>query len=261
MGVRPFPFYSAALIARKTCYVYLPPSYEETDNHYPVIYLLHGMYGGETDWVQKGHVHETAERMMRSGELRESIIVMPSDGGYHQGTFYVDWYDGTGNFEQYFLYDLMPAIEREFRTIPTREARVIGGLSMGGLGSFVLSLRNPEKFGAAASLSGALHPLVPGREIEEYSRVIGPIHGPYAQERDVAALSARRVLEPFHPALYFDCGRDDRLFGVNQWFKGHLESIRYPFIYHEFAGEHDWEYWTEHVVDALRFFEKYFKEN
>lgn len=71
--------YSRELNSRKTCYVGLPDG-----------------YGAETDWISKGNAIETTDSLFSQSKLRESIIVMPSDGGYDIGTFYADWYDGSG---------------------------------------------------------------------------------------------------------------------------------------------------------------------
>lgn len=263
MSIRHLPFFSGALFSRKTCLVYLPKGYEASEQSYPVIYLLHGMYEGESDWTERGQAEQTLDRLMEGGDLRECIVVMPNDGGYGHGTFYTDWYDGTGNFEQYFIHDLMPSVERSFRTIPSKEARALAGLSMGGFGSVYLALRHPELFGAAASLSGALASadMLPDKEFarSEFPRILGPASGPYARERNIFRLAAERLSEQGQPELYFDCGTDDYLYGINTAFAGHLNQIGYPHQFQSFSGAHNWEYWTEHLEDALRFVNGYFE--
>lgn len=261
MSVRPHPFFSGALFARISCFVYLPEGYEDNERSYPVIYLLHGMYGSESHWLMKGNAEQTLNRMMEEGTLRPSIVVMPSDGGHGHGTFYMNWYNGAGNFEDYFIYDLIPEIDKSYRTLTEPKYRAIGGLSMGGFGAFSLALRYPHLFGAAASLSGALTST--DLIAEHYSRtdvfqMIGPVRGPYAQNYDLQQLASRRVAEEQRPALYFNCGTSDFLYGMNCSYKKHLDDIQYPYSYEEFTGEHTWEYWTEHLPDALQFIESQF---
>jgi S-formylglutathione hydrolase FrmB len=263
MNLKPVSFFSGALFSRKTCFVYLPPSYDrDSERRYPVIYLLHGMNGTEIHWIVQGRADRTVEAMIGAGQLRECIVVMPNDGGYGQGTFYVDWYDGTGNFEQYILYDLIPFIDAEFRTIPERQCRVVGGYSMGGFGAFSLALRHPSLFGAAASMSGGLATpgTMPYREYSrsQYARMFGPLYGPYAKSYDLHELAAQRAADPEQPALYLDCGTEDELYPLNAEFHRKLRELGYPHKYQEFPGGHNWEYWTEHLTDALRFFEQYF---
>lgn len=265
MAVHAVPFFSGALYARKLCFVYVPPSYEDgSGRSYPVVYLLHGMHGSESHWLNHGGAEATLDRMIASGELRECIVVMPSDGGYGLGTFYIDWYDGTGHFEQYIIYDLLPYIEANYRTAAERSYRVVAGLSMGGFGAFSLTLRHPRLFGAAASLSGALGSAgrLPYADFSrsEWARMIGPQHGDYAKAYDLALLSEALVQDAGRPALYLNCGRDDSLYSLNALFREHLQQIGYGHIYEEFDGVHDWAYWTAHLPDALRFVESFWRE-
>lgn len=257
MKLLPHMFYSSALRSRKTCYVLLPDQYDATNDTYPVIYLLHGRSGCETDWLYKGHAQQTIELAVEQKALRDCIVVIPSDGGHETGTFYVDWYDGSGNFEQYFIYDLIPSIDEHFRTMATKQGRAIAGLSMGGYGSFVLSLRNPHLFGTAASLSGALGDMS-NYPAPESARIIGPVRGAYAEEHDLYELTKLRKEDPFRPYLYLDCGTEDFLYEHNKAMHQHLLKLEYPHVYREFSGAHTWEYWTEHLRDVLEFIEECF---
>lgn len=266
MAVQAVPFFSAALYARKSCFVYVPPSYEDgSDRKYPVIYLLHGMYGSESHWLNRGGAEATLERMIEAGELRECIVVMPNDGGYGQGTFYVDWYDGTGRFEQYMVDDLFSYIDANYRTTADRSFRAIAGLSMGGFGAYSLALRHPEVFGAAASLSGGLGSIgqLPYADFSrsDWARMVGPQRGEYAKGYDLALLSASLVQDAERPALYLNCGREDSLYQLNALFREHLSRIGYDHTYEEFDGVHDWAYWTEHLPDALRFIESVWRQH
>ncbi|WP_040949558.1 alpha/beta hydrolase [Gorillibacterium massiliense] len=261
MGVKPILFFSGALNARKMCFVYTPPSYnEETDRRYPVVYLLHGLYGGEPDWLERGGAEDTLNRLIAEKRLQECIAVIPGDGGYGQGTFYMDWYDGSGNFEQYITDDLVPFIDKEYRTIATRETRGITGFSMGGFGALSLALHRSDLFGAAASLSGALGSVL-GMSSKEFARsdfprITGPANGPYAKERDLYLLAVRRLGEGTAPAFYFNCGTEDYLLDMNRYYRSHLEKIGYSHRYEEFPGEHGWPYASLHLQDALLFLEE-----
>ncbi|ALS22438.1 MULTISPECIES: alpha/beta hydrolase [Paenibacillus] len=262
MSVKPFSFFSGALYSRKVCHVYLPASYEQSEEtRYPVIYLLHGLNGDETSWIVKGNAEATLDDMISSGALRESIVVMISDGGYGHGTFYVNWYDGSGRFEDYVLYDVIPAIDREFRTIADRTQRAVCGLSMGGYGAFVLALRNPDVFGAAASISGALmsaNLMTEQMLRSEVVRMTGPVHGSYVKELDLHVLASRRVREKNRPALHFNCGFSDYLYPLNSAYKALLDQLGYEHEYMEFEGDHNWDYFGGHLPEALSFIERSF---
>jgi putative tributyrin esterase len=263
MPIKPVPFFSSVLYARKTCFVYVPPGYETSGRSYPVVYLLHGMYQGETDWSERGGAQWILDRMIADGELEACIAVMPSDGGYGNGTFYMDWYDGTGNFEQYFIHDVVGYIESHYRTIRSKEARALCGLSMGGFGAALLALRHPELFGSAASLSGALGSAaaLPYKDFSrsEFPRMIGPAGGEYAKERDIYRLAAKRIKEDRTPALYMDCGSEDSLLELTRAFDRYLTSIEYPHECRSFSGGHNFDYWSLHLEDALRFIGRGFR--
>lgn len=254
----PHTFYSGALNSRKTCYVLLPENYDTMpERHYPVVYLLHGYGGSETDWQVKGKADETVRSMQREGKLRDAIVVMPNDGGYDQGTFYMDWYDGSGNFEQYIVYDLIPEIDKQFRTIRSHAGRVVAGFSMGGYGAFMLSLKNPGLFGAAASISGAF------TKIEEYkqsdaARLVGPLQGPYAEAYDLRALFRKSAEHSFRPEIYFNCGSEDFLIEPNRSLHSFLEELPYRHYYEEMPGEHQWSFAAEHLRSVMEFFEAFF---
>ncbi len=258
MDAKPYLFYSCALNRRQVCYVHLPQGYEETDERYPVVYLLHGRNGMELDWPVNGHAGETVAAMVRDGELRDVILVMPNDGGYGRGTFYANWYEGNEcKFEDYMVYDLVGFIDGTFRTIASRTARAIAGDSMGGYGSIMLALRHPDMFGAAASLSGNMQ-VMETLQPYETAPMFGPPNGPYARQYELSVLSQQRVHSPERPAIYFDCGADDFLFHTNLFFEKHLLDIGYPHTFNRFPGDHDWAYWAEHLRDALAFFHIHF---
>ena len=72
-------YYSKALGANRRMAVYLPPSYfKSNSNYYPVLYLLHGTFGDETDWFEKGHAAQIIDNLIASNKAREMIIVMPN---------------------------------------------------------------------------------------------------------------------------------------------------------------------------------------
>ena len=164
-------FHSNALGVDKRYEVYLPGGYGPSSGRYPVIYLLHGLGGDETNWVRQGALAETADAMGLA-----AIVVMPDgDDGW-----YANWasppldYDTclkgtrefgfekdmrtycvkTANYEDYIVKDLVAHIDASYRTIPERRARAIGGLSMGGYGALALGLRHDDVFAAIFSHSG-----------------------------------------------------------------------------------------------------------
>jgi len=233
--ILPVTFLSKTLKQRRNVLVYLPPDYASTRRHYPILYLLHGMHGSEIDWVLKGKVHLTLDEMIGSGRIGPLLVAMPNDGLYDAGTFYVDWYDGTGRFERYFLREVMAEVSSAVRVRRGRNSTAIAGLSMGGYGALTLSLRHPGMFCAAF---GPKRP-----EGVSYRKVRDPRH--------LVTLPRTRSV-----ALHLNCGRSDFLLQQNRKFHALLERIGRDHEYMEFPGGHTWDYWQRHIVEVLLFVDR-----
>jgi S-formylglutathione hydrolase FrmB len=138
--------------------IYLPPGYASSNKLYPVIHLLHGFGGDERSLV--GEVGEElavflVDSMIESGLAKEMIIVMPNAKNKYGGSFYLNS-ELTGKYEDYMVYDLVNYIDDNYRTIRDRNARAIGGASMGGYGSITLAMKHPDIFSSVVSLSPPL---------------------------------------------------------------------------------------------------------
>lgn len=138
-------------------YVYLPDGYNEATEPYPVIYMLHGASSDESSWVERGGIKVTADNQILRGEVRPSVIVMPTTG---PSTWYAD--ANADQAETAILEELLPYVEKNYKTRTDRAGRSIAGLSMGGYGALNLSLSHPELFCAAGIFSPAIYvPLPP----------------------------------------------------------------------------------------------------
>lgn len=145
--------YLSAVTGQTESYrVYLPPGYDGTDRRYPVLTLLHGWPYDETHWDNLG-VDEVADARIVAGTLSPFIIVLPtadSDG------LYVNTSGGAGSFEEQLVNELLPHIDATFRTVQTREARAIGGISRGAVWALEIAFTHPDAFGTVGAHSPAL---------------------------------------------------------------------------------------------------------
>lgn len=139
-----------ALPSPANVYVLLPPDYAtQPDRRWPVFYLLHGTSGTASDWTLKGDAQNVI------GD-REVITVMPDialnvDGG----GWCTDWPNGQEKWETFHIGQLLPWVDANLRTIPTRQGRAIAGLSQGGFCSMSYAARHPDLFSVALGYSGA----------------------------------------------------------------------------------------------------------
>lgn len=131
--------------------VYLPPSYTvETARRYPVVYYLHGAGGSESSSREFAWA---VEKAIKEGVIEETIYVFPN-GGHYSG--YRDWEDQSVMAETWIIKELIPHIDKSFRTLAVRGKRALCGWSMGGNGSLRFLCKYSDTFCAAATMAAAL---------------------------------------------------------------------------------------------------------
>ncbi len=138
--------------------VYLPPSYRASDTkRFPVIYLLAGFASTGMSFLNFGFgrptVPEMLDSLIQKDEMPETIVVMPDCMTRYGGSQYVDS-AATGPYESYLTGELIPHIDRQFRTLPSAQHRAVAGKSSGGFGALRLGMRHPELFSAVGCHSG-----------------------------------------------------------------------------------------------------------
>ena len=208
----------------------------------PVLYLLHGLSDDDTIWLRRTSI----ERYVAPLGL---AVVMPQ---VHR-SFYTDEAYG-GKYWTFVSEELPQLVSRFFRVSSSREDTFVAGLSMGGYGALKLALRQPERFAAAASLSGALDVVgfsrSPRREDPTlWKRVFGGrVAG--GSEHDLFAL-LRRADGAQLPALHLSCGTQDELLASNRRFAAACATARIPVTTSFSPGEHDWAYWDDRIQDVL----------
>lgn len=231
-------WFSPTLEKQVASYVLLP---DKGDGPFPVLYLLHGLSDDHTIWHRRTRI----EHYVRNLPL---IIVMPD--GFRN--FYTNNHAGR-RYADYVARDVVGFVERAFPARRSRDARCIGGLSMGGYGALRLALGYPDLFCSAHSHSGAvLAGRQPTREgIPEWTQVFGP--SPAGTDHDLIHLAERCKRGGTLPHLLLDCGTDDFLYQDNVTFHRELTKLGVPHTYCQHPGSHDWDYWDLHVREALAF--------
>ncbi|MFC2123845.1 alpha/beta hydrolase [Bacteroidota bacterium] len=147
-------FFSSSLGVEKSFNIYLPGGYDDCNDRYPVVYLNRG---GEDEWV-KNNIKDLVDRKISTGEVGKMILVFPGltyEGNRAMG-FPVNMINtemlgereglGSGKFEDYFVRDLIPYVDRKYRTISKRRGRGIDGWSGGGVTSILLGVKYPDLF-------------------------------------------------------------------------------------------------------------------
>ncbi|MCU0337751.1 MAG: alpha/beta hydrolase-fold protein [Sediminibacterium sp.] len=144
-------FYSPSVNLTLKYTIILPSSYYQKKANYPVVYLLHGHTGNYTSWLSY------AKFPTHLATMYDCIIVLP-DGG---NSWYVNWTGQTDGkphrWEEMISKDLLPEVDKKFRTQALSTSRAIGGLSMGGFGALAVGLRNNDLFGFVFSSAGPIN--------------------------------------------------------------------------------------------------------
>ncbi|MER7420824.1 alpha/beta hydrolase family protein [Micromonospora peucetia] len=209
----------------------------------PVLYLLHGLSDDDTIWLRRTSI----ERYVAPLGL---AVVMPQVGR----SFYTD--EEHGNRYWTFLGTELPRVCHEFFRLSTRrEDTFVAGLSMGGYGAVKWALRDPGRFAAAASLSGALdvanrrdHPTAP-LDPGVWHTVFGERTVPGTDDDLVALLD--KAAGGDLPALYVACGTEDFLYEDNLTFVAAARERDVPLTVDFSPGTHDWAYWDAKIQDVL----------
>jgi len=206
--------------------VYLPPCYDQQpERRYPVLFLIHGQSYTDDQWDRLG-VDETANRLVAAGEIAPFLIVMPRDryGGQ----------PSENNFARVVVEELLPLIDQDYRTLPNREDRAIGGLSRGGGWSIHIAITEWELFGALGAHSPAI----------------------FYQDAQFMRVYLDQIPEDSYPRIYLDIGDRDRpgLMSAVVWFEKLLNQWGIAHEWYLFSGFHSEGYWQDHLETYLRWY-------
>jgi putative tributyrin esterase len=245
---------NSKLMAREMPYnLYLPANYDEKsqkDSRFAVVYLLHGLSGHFDNWQVFAKLEAHAKNF-------KFIIVMPEgDNGWYTDSATIS----NDKYESYIVKELIPEIDKKFRTKALRQDRAIAGLSMGGYGALKFGFKYPDLFVLAGSFSGALGITdVTDKNSEPWvSKSVMSVYGEAESETRksndlfalVKLLSADQIKKL--PFIYQDCGTEDFLIKNNRDFVALLAEKKIPHEYRELPGVHDWKFWDSQVQEFLR---------
>ncbi|HPU22229.1 MAG TPA: alpha/beta hydrolase family protein [Thermoclostridium caenicola] len=212
---------------------------------FPVLYLLHGLSDDHSVWLR----HTSIERYALEYGI---AVVMPNAGR----SFYADMKYGP-NYYTYISYEVPHIVRTMLPISSAREDNFIAGLSMGGYGAFMIALRNPEQYEAAASLSGTLD-LMPGFSFPEegYQKMAKQIFGSKLEyiKSDynlIRLVKIKSMSGEKLPRLYMCCGTGDFVYGVNLRFRAAAMKYGLDLTYEEGPGAHEWSYWDSNLKRIL----------
>jgi len=218
--VEDYEFHSERLDNTRHVYVYLPPAYDqEPAVRFPAFYVHDG---GE--YLERAHLGIVMDNLIHDGLVPAIIMVMIDPVNR------ITEYWANSQYVEFLCDEFIPSIDRRYRTIAERSARGVMGASLGGLISVYAALQRPRMFSRVAGQSSALH-----IEEQQLISLLGAVKG-------------HRI------SFYLDVGKyEPRFIPANRGFAEHVKARRWPCLYQQLPGGHNWTSWRAHLKELLLF--------
>lgn len=227
--------------------VYLPAGYYQSEERYPVAYMLHGARGYETSWIRKGDILRLTDSLITHRLTEPFILVMPNVNQYDDDadfeySRYKDALESLleldGTVESAFIHDVVGFVDKNFRTRAEKAGRAIAGLSIGGLQSIWLSANNPDSF--------------------DYIGVFSPVtwtfykNSPYKKFFSGLDDKLERQFQDPPKGYYIFTGKNDYVHFAAHDFHKKLTKKSYPHHYVETNGSHEWYNWKDYYLFLMQ---------
>ncbi|WP_252235924.1 alpha/beta hydrolase-fold protein [Clostridium sp. CH2] len=251
-------FYSDALGKESSMLVYLPEGYSSV-TPLPVLYFLHGRSGNE-NVIFELDIKTKADRMIKDGEIKPIIIVCPrieNSRGVNSSLIYEEISDygnnnriiNLGMYEDYFIKEIVPLIDKTFNTIKDRKGRYIGGASAGGYAALHNTFRHQNMFSKVGGHMPALE-----LELEDEDKTYYKDMGVWEKYDPICIARNNNISLDIN--VYLDAGDQDE----GKFYEGC--SILYEILKekgiksqnHVFRGNHNVEYIKSNIEKYLKFY-------
>ena len=236
-------FHSQALQREMAYCLLLPTDYETSKRSYPVLYLLHGLWGSENDWLALTNVAEQVKGL-------PLIVVMPQADD--------SWYVNAATrpeakYEDYVFGDLVQEIESRYRAEKDRDGRFVAGLSMGGYGALKEGLKQPQRFAVVGAFSATANAARRVRlDVKTPAIAFGAADSETRKANDVMLLIGRSEPNSL-PYIFVMTGFNDPIaLEDSRAFLNVAQLMRVQYEYHELPARHDWPFWQKSLESFLR---------
>ncbi len=231
-------FYKSSVVGdNRDYYVYTPPGYDPKGaTRYPVLYLLHGYSDDASGWTAVGKANFILDSLIAQNKVKPMLIVMPLGYGAPEIVHPTPGVSPFGNaalrdknfnyFRSALIDEVIPAVDRAYKTDPSREMRAIAGLSMGGAESLLTGLNRPDKFSWVGAFSA------------------GGLADDFAA--DFPQLNAE-ANGKYH-LIWVACGTEDRLIAVNRKLVAWMKEKGISVTQIQTPGMHTWMVWRRNLL-------------
>lgn len=241
---------SGVLGFQRRAYVYTPAGYEGGTQKYPVFYLLHGAGGDEDAWTNMGRAAQIMDNLIAQGKAKPMIVVM-TNGNANQagaqnevspitstgGQDMASYQRTAGKFEEHLVKDVVPFIEKNYRTLTGKDNRAIAGLSMGGGHTQTITNNNPGMFSYIGVYSMGIMNM----------RQLSQDEAAKLDQERIAKLAALK--KSGYKLYWIGCGKDDFVYSGVVTLRETLDKVGLKYTYRESTGGHTWANWRIYLSE------------
>ncbi len=235
-------YYSKSLQRFRRMHVYTPPGYELGAGKYPIFYLLHGAFDCDDSWTSVGRAGFILDNLIAEKKVIPMVVAMPAG---HTGAFQFGPSTRSLNMEEFqqdFLNDIMPYVEKNYRVYTDRANRALAGLSMGGAQTLYIAMADLSKFGYLGVYSSGIFGIT-GRGFDG-----APLPGPTWEEQNKTALDNAELKKGLK-LFWFATGKDDFLIETSRLTVDMFKKHGFNIVYQESSGGHTWTNWRNYLYD------------
>ncbi len=236
--VREVWYSSKSLNRMRRMHVYTPPAYEKGTTKYPVFYLLHGGGDDDSGWNSIGRAGFILDNLIAAGQAKPMIVVMPNGSMPMPPSTGMPNPEAMNNMRTMFanelLNDIMPQVEKTYRTLPNPANRAVAGLSMGGFQTLDVVLSRPELFDYVGVFSSGF-----------FGATIDEAETKYANALNDPAFNKGKKL------FWIGIGKDDFVMDANKKTLALLDKHQIKYQYKETSGGHTWINWRQYLNEYM----------
>jgi enterochelin esterase-like enzyme len=265
-------FYSKVLQKEIKYGIVIPDNYFTSKQHYPVLYMLHGLGDNPFSWLEYGSIAQLSKQMVNNNEISPMILVTPD--GFSD--YYSNFYSGDYNYQTMFVKEFVPLVDSLYRTVANAKNRAVTGYSMGGFGALMLPINHPDIFSISIPLSASIRTheqymteQSQGNWDKQWGRIFGGVGtsgkarltNHYLNNSPFGIIASKPVEELNRIRFFIDNGDEEgTLCRSNEELHQLLLDRGVDHTYRVHSGGHDFKFWRKALPDVYRFADAQFHQ-
>jgi len=225
-------YYSTVTNSWRNFYMYTPPGYDQNTNEkYPVLYIMHGGGEDQRGWATQGKTDLIIDNLIAEKKAVPMIVIMV-DGNLPAGNF---GEEGLKLFEKEMKQSIIPFVEKNYRVKTDAQSRALAGLSMGGIQTLYMGLFNTDMFAYLGVFSSGW--------IQNMFNDVANRQYEYLQN------NVDKVNANLKKLWISQGGKEDIAWQNCQTMRGKLDAMKIKYTYSEYPGGHTWPVWRNNIFN------------